>query len=343
MFITGKPVLPSLARGGSYDAMFAKFFNSTSMSSTYKPVFLKALLDVGDLEDESKAGRIVGRQWLRRSDGRPWLGKSDGRLFVDLNFIAVRFAKYYWDMEYSFKLRQSNSGNAAILGAIRRMHNPDEKPPTARTLAEDRMSEFRASVIRTSITKYVLDRLLTDMPRLYKKEGANEISLDPGITRYANQRKALLTHGLNYVMAQYLEKINRGTPNIAKKVGYNPGRIYRPPLCPRAVKEMRGWQRSLCFYCEREFEKPHVDHVIPFNFVFSTDLYNCVLACQRCNCKKSDTLLHRDRFDEVVDRNQRRSDYISGQKVVYNERSYRLLYDTCISEYNGDKAFFKPA
>ena len=323
--------------------MFAKFFNSAKMSSTYKPVFLKALLDVGDLADESKAGRIVGRQWLQRSDGRSWISKSDGRLFVDLNFIAIRFAKHYWDMEYRFKLKQSpQPGDANILKAINDVRDPRQKPPTIKALAGPSMSGFRTRVIRDSIKPEVLVHLKTDMPSLYRKESTNRISLHPTIVEYANRNKALKP-GLSYIMTRYLETINRGTPNIAKKLGYNPYHTNHPQLCRNAFTEMCEWQRSLCFYCKHKFEKLHVDHVIPFNFVFSTDLYNCVLACQHCNCKKSDTLLHRKLFNRVVKRNRHRSDYISRQKAAYSERSYLLLYDTCISEYNGNKAFFKTA
>ena len=322
-----------MAVKSGYDAMFTKFFNSARLASTYKPVFLRSLLDVGDLADGSKAGRIVGRDWLRL---------KGGRLFVDLNFIAVRFAKYYWDMEYSFKLRQSQDGqDANILRIIRNAGAAGKKPPTTGALAGSAMSEFRAEVIRRSMKREVLVHLKTDMPRLYEKEGAGEISFGAGIVQYLNRNKTLLKNGLNYTIAGYLEKLNRGTPSIAKKVGHNPDRIHRPQLCPRAVGAMRRWQGSRCFYCGGGLGKHHVDHVIPFNFVFSTELYNCVLSCPRYNCEKSDTLPERGRFGEVVDRNRERLNYIKTQKIAYTEEPYRLLFDTCVIQYNGDK-FFRP-
>ena len=333
MFISKNYVLLQLARKSSYDAMFTKFFNSAHLASTYKPVFLRSLLDVGDLADEVKKDRIVGREWIRLS-GR--------RLFVDLNFIAVRFAKYYWDMEYSFKLRQSQHGqDANILKIIRNTQATEKKPPTTRALAGSAMSEFRAEVIRKSMKREVLVHLKTDMPRLYKKESASEISFSAGLVPYINHNKTLLKNGLNYTIARYLEKLNQGTPSIAKKVGHNPDCLVKPKLCPSAVRAMCRWQSSRCFYCGGGFEKHHVDHVIPFNFVFSTELYNCVLSCPRCNCQKSDTLPAKDQFDQVVARNRKRLYYIKMQKVAYREELYRLLFDACMYEYNRGK-FFRP-
>lgn len=314
-----------------YNAMFNRFFNSVRMSSTYKPVFLKALLDVGDLYHKPKT-RIVGGDWLNC--------KND-RLFVKLDFIAVRFAQYYWILTHKFKLRQSQDpGDANILKTISDARDSNKNPPTLKALSHERMSEFRATVIRESINREVLVHLKKDMPDLYKKESSTEISLDKRIVKYAHENKKALEYGLNYVIATYLEKINPNTPNVAKKVGHNPNRVFRPKLCDKAVGAMCKWQNSSCFYCGRKFTKHHVDHVIPFNFVFSTNLYNCVLACPHCNCKKSDMLPAEYLFTDVVNRNHKRSYYIKKQRTAYDEGSYRLLFNTCKFEYNN--ALFKP-
>lgn len=53
-----------------------------------------ALVDAGGWEDDD---RLVGRQWIRAED--------DGRVGVGLDFVAVRFAKFYWDMVAGFDAR----------------------------------------------------------------------------------------------------------------------------------------------------------------------------------------------------------------------------------------------
>lgn len=302
------------------------------MSSTYKPVFLRALLDVGDLQDPTKARSLIGCEWLER---------KDGKLLVDLNFIAIRFAKYYWDMEYSFRLRQSQDPqDANITRLIKSIHEQGKKPPTIEELAGKEMEYFRKKVIDKSIKREVLVHLLTDMQDLYKKTNSSTISLDDDVIEFLYVHKILLKRGLTNVLAKYLEKLNRMTPQISNKIDSDDKR--RQALGAEIQVKMNKWQDSKCFYCKGRLQGPHVDHIIPYNYVFTTDTYNCALACQQCNCTKSDMLPTRSIFDSVIDRNREIIDYLNQFKQEYNEGSYRRLFDMCVEEYNGD-LFFSPS
>lgn len=302
------------------------------MSSTYKPVFLRALLDVGDLADPKRKEELVGKDYL---------SKKDGQLLVNLNFIAMRFAKYYWDMEYSFRLRQSQDPqDANITRFIREKHIPNKKPPTLKGLARDDMEEFRKLVIRKSLKPEVLVHLKTDMDDLYTKIDANTISVDEELINFLHIHRTTLRYGLNHVISKYLEKLNRNTPRITTKVAYDPDAKGRAVLNKEIQLRMERLQESRCFYCEYKISKYHVDHVIPFNFVFSTDWYNCVLACQQCNCTKSDTLPQENLFCDVLERNC--DSNFDDRKDEYDEAKYQILYEACKTEYNGPKMFEPP-
>jgi hypothetical protein len=70
---------------------FERFFHSNSKVSTYKPMFLKALVDLGGFREDE------GSQWV----------KDDGdKLVVDLEFVAARFIYYCHPLYYKFKLKQ---------------------------------------------------------------------------------------------------------------------------------------------------------------------------------------------------------------------------------------------
>ena len=315
-----------------YLQMFNRFFNKEGrMSSTYKPVFLRALLDMGDLYDSTKAKKLVGNQWIER---------KDDKLLVNLEFIAVRFAKYYWDMEYSFRLRQSQDPqDANITRLIKSFHEPGDKPPTIKDLSGKEMEQFRKKVVARSIKPEVLVHLLTDMVGFYKKIDSQRIEFDADIIEFLYTHKILLRKGINNVLSKYLEKLNRMTPRISNKIDSE--QIKRTALNVEMQLRMNKWQKSRCFYCEYTFEKYHVDHVVPFNYVFSTDSYNCVLACQQCNCTKSDMLPTKKLFASAVTRNQEINDYLQQINARYNEKSYKSLFDACAEEYNGGK-FFSP-
>ena len=316
----------------AYLHMFNRFFNNAGrMSSTYKPVFLRALLDIGDLHDPQKSKNLIGNQWIE---------KKDDKVLVNLNFIAVRFAKYYWDMEYSFRLRQSQDPqDANITRLIKAIHEPNKKPPTVKELSSDDMQVFRTSVINRSIKREVLVHLKTDMNDLYKKIDSQTISLDEDIIEFLYTHKTLLKKGLTGVLGKYLEKINHTTPQILNKIDSEDKK--RKALKQELQIKMNKWQDSQCFYCKNKLNKMHVDHVIPYNYVFTTEPYNCALACQQCNCTKSDMLPDRDLFDKVIERNREFIDYLQNTISTYDEKSYIRLFDTCTHEYNGDK-FFSP-
>ncbi len=107
----------------NYLAMFDQMFDKGYMASTYKPVFLRSLLDIGDLVDKKY---LVGQRWLEQ---------NNGNLYVDLNFIAVRFAKFYWDMEYGFHLKQAQDPHdARIVKIIHMYHNLHKNPQPYKNL-----------------------------------------------------------------------------------------------------------------------------------------------------------------------------------------------------------------
>ena len=81
--------------GGRYAAMFNKFFDGANMAGTYKPVLLSALVDV--------AARKEGGEL----DAKGGVSTEGGRVRVDLDLVAVPFAKFYWDMVAGFRPRHT--------------------------------------------------------------------------------------------------------------------------------------------------------------------------------------------------------------------------------------------
>ena len=243
-------------------------------------------------------------------------------------------------MEYSFRLRQSQDPqDVNIIKLIKAIRKPDKKPPTVKELSSEKMQSFRTSVINKSIKREVLVHLRTDMKDLYKKTDSKTISLNEDVIEFLHTHKTLLRKGLNNVLAKYLEKLNRLTPQILNKIDNEEKK--RTALKEEIRIKMDQWQGSQCFYCNNKLHRPHVDHVIPFNYIFATDTYNCTLACQQCNCTKSDMLPDEDLFDKVIERNRDLTDYLKIITPTYDEKSYIRLFDACKEEYN-DGRFFNP-
>ena len=356
------PTLPPADYASSFDAFFG---GGPRMTSVYKPLLLRALLDATAVAENPDS---PGEEWVEY--------KPDGRIIVKLDFVAMRMTRYCWDMHRGFRLRQSQAGtDADIVRVIAKYHGAAEKAPAGggpgalkspqalAALAGDACGGLRAEVIRRCIKKQVLWRLQVDLPGLYEMDGgrageegargATAVILGADAARYMRAHRQQIRSGLNHVLATYLEKINTMTPRIASKVDHDSHRLdaaRRHPLAPAVRKTMIGWQGERCFYCERPLgsraERPdHVDHVVPFRFVYSTHAYNCVVACQGCNCAKSNKLPERGLFKMVLDRNDeddKRGTLLARAVPGYTRKSYDNLFDACKAEYNGGLGMFSP-
>lgn len=274
--------------------MFNKFAGDRRMSSTYKPVFLKSLLDLRHYKEGESNSRLVGSEWVRL---------EENQVVVNLNFIATRFLKYYWDMEYSFKFRQSNE-NVNILKIIHDMgERKDKKPLTKRQIASNTKSELRQRVISESLRPEVMVHIKKKMKNLFQAEKYSMyIKFDRNILGFLERHHDTVLSIINHKLVTGLEKYNKMAPRIATKVSYD--KTGRPPV-PNSIKSLVSWYQkdNLCFYCKNPLIKIHFDHVIPYNFVGSHDVYNMVASCQQCNCVKHDRLPNDHCFCRVVDRN----------------------------------------
>lgn len=301
-------------------AKFNTFLHNSDFSSTYKPVFLKSIMDLSEFGESNSS---VGNQWLK---------KDNDNLIVELDFVAVRYAKYYWDMYNKFKLRQSHNPEDVNIHKIFKMSKHPEKPPTIKELASDDYSDTRKLVISRSIRPEVLRRINKDM-ELYKiVSRKNYIIFEYSIVPFLKKFKSILVPAINYVLTRYLEKINF-SPRIAEKVL---GKIPRDYLTKDEREILMRFHHS-CFYCNKNAENYHIDHVIPFDYVFHTDIFNTVPACIECNSKKSNRLPKKEIFGDVLKRNKRLSDLKD-----YTPEWYQNLYDKCIIEYHGSRDFFSP-
>jgi 5-methylcytosine-specific restriction endonuclease McrA len=289
-------------------------------------VFLKSIMGLADYDDEERnATKLVGYQWIKR---------TTDKLHVELDFLAIRFAKYYWDMYYRFRLRQSH--NPSDVNIHKFFKDTDKnllRPPTLEDLANQKHQELRRNVIKRSIKPEVLGRLNKDLGLYEIVKGKDHIIFEHGIVEFFQKFKGILNPAINYVLTRYLERINF-SPRIAEKVRGIPTRDH---LTTREKEKLLKFHGDACFYCDKPVERYHIDHVIPFDYLFSTELFNSVLACARCNSRKLNRLPSEAIFDKVLDRNKKLT-----MPKGYDQGWYQNLYRKCIVEYHGKREYFKP-
>lgn len=265
----------------------AALARDASMSSSYKPAQLKALV------------RIV---------------RGGGQSPISLLHIGHEFVELYWMQTVVFRLRQA----ATIISepeVVQRIRSTSDLSRSRRLtdLSANTRRRLDGEMARV-LTINVLDRFHRSaphgMPRLYDwQRGDDFISIDSETLTLIRRSGHTLETIANHWWARYLERVNLLAPLIIEKVERNGAQ--RGSLA-KYLKILRITDRTHCFYCERvieDGETPHVDHVIPWSFLLIDPLWDLVLSCATCNLDKSDVLPDRRFLDKLaaiaVDRGKR--------------------------------------
>ena len=225
----------------------AALARDASMSSSYKPALLKALV------------RIV---------------RGGATSPISLLHIGHEFVDLYWVQTVVFRLRQAATITAEP-EVVRRIRSTSDLS-SVRSLTElpaDTRQRLDGEMARV-LTINVLDRFHKSapngMPRLYDwHPGDDFISIDHETLAFIRGSGHALETIANHRWARYLERVNMLAPLIIEKVERNGAQ--RGSLA-KYLKILRVTDRTHCFYCERvvgDGETPHVDHVIPWSFLLS--------------------------------------------------------------------------
>ena len=293
-----------------------RFFLSKSLASTYKPTFLKCLLDLADYSQD---------------EGSQWIKQTDDSFEVDLNFVAARFIRYYWPLRFKFKLKQEATPTPVAMYRLLddnvQLFEKNKSQPSKKELCSDKFSEFRLKVIREGIKPQVLRKLLNDCEIYTITKGSNSIIIKKSIIDFMRNNKKILESALNHVIAEYLEKINQA-PNISTKLKE---KIPRTTLKKDDFEAIIKLQNNKCFYCENQAENYAQEHFIPWNYVVDTQSINIVASCEGCNSSKSDRLPSEAYLEKILARNQK----LQKKSYGYSDEGFKNLFNSCRSEYHG--------
>ena len=292
---------------------FNRFFSSKTLASTYKPTFLKCLLDLGDYKED---------------EGSQWVAKSNGAITVDLNFVAARFLRFYWPLLFKFRLKQEPTHTPIAVYRILEQYSEllgTKTQPTKKQLCSEKFAEIRLKTIREGIKPQVLHRLLKDCD-IYEIN-KNSIVIKSDVIEFMRQNKKILESALNHMIAEFLEKLN-SAPNISTKLEE---KINRTTLKKDDFAKIIKMQKSCCFYCGNKVASFAQEHFIPWNYIFDTQNYNIIAACQECNSSKNDRLADMKYLDLLLARNEK----LEKKPYGYSPEFMKNLYESCRIEYHG--------
>jgi len=294
---------------------FNRFFSSKSLASTYKPTFVKCLLDIGDYKPD---------------EGSQWIEQKNDDYIIDLHFVAARFLRYYCPLLFKFKLKQEATKTPIAVYRILKEFEKEigvKSTPSKKFLCSEKFAGLRQKTIREGIKPQVLHRLLNDCKIYTIIKGSDKIVIKKEIVDFMKNNRKVLESALNHMIAGYLEKCN-SSPNISTKLEE---KIARTTLKKEEFAKIISMQNSCCFYCGNKEQSFEQEHFIPWNFVFDTQNFNIIAACQACNSSKLDKLADSIFLEKLLERN----DKLERLSFGYSREFMRNLYESCRLEYHG--------
>lgn len=276
----------------------------------------------------------LARALLEHCRDTPYGGGGSSAYNVPYSWLAGRFLEYYWHQECRFRIKQDfkTKSTPKVIQAIRGVFAGGRHAGFDR-VDEDSKERARQKILKTvfghakSKTSLVVPKFQKVMSGNYAQEkkvfydyddDSKMIRLRPEAFEFFKNNNGILSMAVLAEWAKFLERINGSLPRLVAKIEQDEAK--KGSLAE--FKKTYLAHTDHCFYCRGRLEDRHihVDHFLPWSYIFEDEAWNLVLACQQCNLKKSDSLPQEDWQHELIRRN---SKYRGRIPVL--ERSIRII------------------
>lgn len=237
--------------------------------------------------------------------------EDDSEELIHFDRISMKMFKYYWNQTIFFDLQQGSNPN---------------KPPTFVSYVKSKIEEYQSQYgfqpkeferieDKVDVDLKYLNRILIenvsyrflevggkdyDLYELDKKERTIRVKNPRILKEYSD----ILFEVINYRWVQILETYN-SSPRISKKIKITDrGGVKRKPL--GKFKKYLQLTDKRCFISGEEFDGDlSIDHLIPWSFMFSDDIWNLVFVKQGYNSSKSNHIVDESEIIKLEERNMK--------------------------------------
>ena len=249
---------------------------------------------------------------------------NDQSMIIDYKEIADAFLTYYWHQECKYKIRQNfHEDPPRVIKIIRKKFGEEYNPKRFKDMPKDKIYEAQNEIKKNIFgaeerdTSNVIPRFqnimrgnTTESKKIFYTydDSDSKLELKPQAVKFFNENYTFLIKATILEWCKFLEKINTLPRLIAKIESYE---IKRGSL-QRYITIFREFKT--CFYCNSSLDtnsQVHVDHFIPWSYIFEDECWNLVLSCDKCNLKKSDSLANESFLKEIIIRNK-----TYGKKII---------------------------
>jgi hypothetical protein len=267
---------------------FLNLIRNCSVDNTYKMAWARAITELSSQKRKSNS--------------------------IHLDEIAKKMFKYYWNQTIYFDLIQGSNVSKPP-EFIKEVKKEIEKyyvkigkrqPIHFERVESDIILDTKVlvRVLKQDVSWRFL-KLNNSTIELYDYNKGDDFLIIKNLDIIANYSETIY-ESVNFRWTQILENFN-SAPRIAKKV-----RVLDLPEVKRAsLTRFRAFldvenQGQICFICNKTIvnETPSIDHLIPWSFLYSDDLWNLVYTHKYCNSMKSNIIPLEHQILAIEDRNK---------------------------------------
>lgn len=287
----------------NFYSLFKRIIRECNYTNTYKMAWAKALVEIS-LEEQYHTNMLE----------------------IDLKNIANKFIKYYWNQTIFFNLIQGSNliETPLILQYIQKLINEyysfiGTRKPDRFERIEDYLKTTMAKEYNVCIAK-TIKTLKADVSWRFtfiNGKNYNEIyeynKGDDKLKILAENLEVLKNNHedlfdiINYKWGLILETFN-SSPRINKKVKIiDEQEVKRKSLSKfKEYLDLENPKRK-CFICGKQIKDKElsIDHVIPWSYLYSDDLWNLVYVHKSCNSSKSNVIPLEEDIKKLKNRNKR--------------------------------------
>ena len=246
--------------------------------------------------------------------------KEEQKVSIKFGDIAECMIRYYWNQMFFFNLKQSPDKVPVVCQNTQKLIDEYKKVTESNipkwfdvgTKLIDK--EIYKKIVKDSAKTLhenvawrfkIIDKESLEIYEIDKKN--NLLVLNHNDVMELKEYSIVLSKLLNYKWAQLLEKFNFA-PKITTKVkGISNSKIQRASLSQykkQLLKEFEG-RKVIDFYTgdELDITEISIDHVIPWSFMYSDDIWNLVITSKSHNSSKSNTIPSDDVIEKLKERN----------------------------------------
>jgi hypothetical protein len=243
---------------------------------------------------------------------------SNEREIIPYSVISKAFLKYYWHQVCKYMIRQNPNLEKLplVVQILHTIFGNQYRPETFESIKKEKIVAAEKKIEKVCFVEVIprfqnlKEGISVTSKKIFFDYHDNLIEVMPEALQFFKENYLFLYKTVILEWAKFLEKLNDGLPRLISKIeGQDPSRKSLQKL-----KMILGQYFDRCFYCNNllpiEKNLIHVDHCIPWSYIFEDEIWNLVLSCRKCNLKKHSSLPNIGLIKILINRNKNYRDGI---------------------------------